>query len=393
MRILFCTGSIGEFGGIERVTIVKANAFAEALGTENVAICFTDRGYYPTTIHPLSPGIKVYDLKTPYWQFASTGALLKGIIPNVLRTRKAIINVVRDFQPDVIISTGSYEKFALALIPKSSLRDLTGKTAIKVREFHFNSNYRSIWASSPTIKIYARLAESFEKHVLPRFYDKSFLLTKSDLTENMKNQKDRFDYMYNPTSFQTYGRTNKIDNKTVIAVGRFVYQKNFEALIEIWHDVYKIHPDWKLRIVGEGALRKKYEQLIASLGLTESVELPGYSSDVASEMMKASIYAMTSQYEGFGLVLLEAQSCGLPIVSYDLPYGPAEIVTNNKDGFIVANKDKKAFADALNTLIENAELREKMGCNATKNVERFAPDRIINQWLKKYRELLDGCKN
>ena len=126
MRILFCTGSIGEFGGIERVTIVKANAFAEALGTENVAICFTDRGYYPTTIHPLSPGIKVYDLKTSYWQFASTWALFKGCIPNVLRTRKAIMNVVRDFQPDVIISTGTQERFALALISKGRLRDLTG---------------------------------------------------------------------------------------------------------------------------------------------------------------------------------------------------------------------------------------------------------------------------
>ena len=113
MRILFCLNSLGGFGGIERVTIVKANALAEIPGNE-IAICYTDRGNFPKTIHPLSPAVKTFDLQTPYWGFTSVSSVVKGFLPMVLKTRKALIRVICSFKPDVVVSTGSYEKFALA---------------------------------------------------------------------------------------------------------------------------------------------------------------------------------------------------------------------------------------------------------------------------------------
>lgn len=125
MRILFCTNSLGVFGGIERVTIVKANALAEIPGNE-VAICYTDKGNFPETIHPLSDKVNVYNLGTPYWGFTSIRKIARDFIKTVLATRRALLRVVDSFKPDVIISTGSYEKFAIASITSKSLSIIAG---------------------------------------------------------------------------------------------------------------------------------------------------------------------------------------------------------------------------------------------------------------------------
>ena len=166
MRILFCLNSLGGFGGIERVTIVKANALAEIEGN-NVAICYTDRGGYPNTIHPLSTKVKTYDLNTPYWGFTSASKILKGIIPMTFRTRKALIDIIGEFKPDVIITTGSYEKYALATISSRGKNNV--RKFIKIREYHFNSNYRRFLGSSLTHNIVASITEFFERHILSRF--------------------------------------------------------------------------------------------------------------------------------------------------------------------------------------------------------------------------------
>jgi len=105
-------------GGIQRVTIVKANALAEVPGNE-VAICYTDKGHYPKTIHPLSPKVAIFDLGTPYWQFASLKKVLSSFLPTVLATRKALKNLIQRYKPNIVISTGTYEKFALASLSLS----------------------------------------------------------------------------------------------------------------------------------------------------------------------------------------------------------------------------------------------------------------------------------
>ncbi len=126
MKILFCTNTLGGFGGIERVTIVKANALAAIEGNE-VYICFTDKGAFPKTIHPLSPKIKVFDLETPYWGFNSTLKLLLGFIPLIRKTRKRLLDVIKTVNPDVIISTGSYEKYAAASIGITGIKRQSAK--------------------------------------------------------------------------------------------------------------------------------------------------------------------------------------------------------------------------------------------------------------------------
>lgn len=126
MNILFCINSLGAFGGMERVTIVKANALADIEGN-NVAICYTDKGSFPQKIiHPLSPKVKTYDLDTPYWKFDSLRKLITGFIPQIFRTRKRILQVVADFKPDVLITYGAYERFAVAMMSHRTLKNAIG---------------------------------------------------------------------------------------------------------------------------------------------------------------------------------------------------------------------------------------------------------------------------
>lgn len=389
MRILFCINSLGCPGGIERVTIVKANALARIPGNE-VAICYTDKGNFPKTIHPLSPAVKTFDLNTPYWGFTSAIKIFFNFIPTVLKTRKSLINVINIFKPDVVVSTGSYEKFALAGIrgkDRTSNR-IDGDKILKIREFHFGSTYRRLLSDSRLSYLKALFAESFERQILSRFFDKSFLLTKTDLDLNFHNNV-RFDYMHNPSSFSPSNIPDyRGRKKIVLAVGRICAQKNFESLLNIWSLVSPIVPDWKLRIVGNGSDYSKLVKQAAKLGINASVELPGYSSDVENEMGQASIYVMTSRFEGFPLVLVEAQSMGLPIVTFDTPYGPSEIVRDGLDGFIVGYNDINNFKDTLLKLISNSELRYKMSNNALQHSRSYSADIFAKKWMEKYNALL-----
>jgi len=381
---------LGGFGGIERVTIVKANALAEIPGNE-IAICYTDRGNFPKTIHPLSPAVKTFDLQTPYWGFTSVSSVVKGFLPMVLKTRKALIRVICSFKPDVVVSTGSYEKFALAGIGffGKSTKMWGGGKLLKIREFHFGSTFRRYTRDSRTTYIKALFAEFIERNVLSRCFDKSFLLTKSDYDANFHGNP-RFDFMHNPSSFSPRSVPDyRGRKKIVLSVGRLCSLKNFEALIEIWSRVSPSAPDWKLRIVGNGSDYQLLVNQVKALGISESVELPGFSSEIEKEMGEASIFALTSRHEGFALVLIEAQSMGLPVVSFDTPYGPSEIVSDGTDGYIVGYNDNSAFEDKLLKLIHDEDLRIEMSKNAINHSRGYSADLFAGKWMKKYRALLE----
>ncbi len=394
MKILFCTNTLGGFGGIERVTIVKANALAAIEGNE-VYICFTDKGAFPKTIHPLSPKIKVFDLETPYWGFNSTLKLLLGFIPLIRKTRKRLLDVIKTVNPDVIISTGSYEKYAAASIGITGIKRQSAKqfamgggNTLLIREYHFNSNFRRYMNHSkyslPAIKV----AEWVESRILSCCFDKSFLLTESDLNTNFKNRL-RFDYMHNPTSFCPETVSEYSDRpKTILAVGRISAQKNFEAMIKIWNKICRQAPGWKLRIVGDGSGMDSLQRLVKDLGISDFTELIGRSFNVDKELDSAQVFVLTSKYEGFAVVLVEAMTFGLPIVSFDTPYGPSEIVRNNVDGFIVGYNDKEAFANKLLMLIRDETLRQRMSDNALTRSKDFTPDAIAEKWMETYSRLL-----
>ncbi|TCP17655.1 glycosyltransferase involved in cell wall biosynthesis [Scopulibacillus darangshiensis] len=178
------------------------------------------------------------------------------------------------------------------------------------------------------------------------------------------------------------GNSSKLDEKVVIAAGRLAPQKGFDLLIDSFTTVIKTHPDWKLKIFGYGRDKAELQQLILDKKVYNNVILMGPTKEMEKELSKASIYALSSRFEGFGMVIVEAMQCGVPVVSFDCPKGPAEIISHNKDGILVKNGDIDALASSLIDLINNEEKRKVFGKNALVNVKRFEIDNIGRLWLE-----------
>lgn len=171
--------------------------------------------------------------------------------------------------------------------------------------------------------------------------------------------------------------------KQVIAVGRLHTDKAFHRLIDAWALVSKTHPDWTLKIIGDGPLKSELHEQVASLGLTDSVIFTGplNHEQVMDEMAHSSIYAMTSISEAFPFVLLEAMYNYLPIVAYDVRVGPPALVKHGETGYLVTDNDATAFSEALCQLIENPELITTFQKNAHEFVQNFSEDSVVKLWL------------
>lgn len=176
--------------------------------------------------------------------------------------------------------------------------------------------------------------------------------------------------------------------KVVVAAGRLGRSKGFDRLLTAWRKVAAQHRDWELRIFGGGELRDELENQIAESGIGASAHLMGYSTELANELAAASIFVLSSRAEGYPMVLLEAMSCGLPVVSFDCPTGPREIISPEKDGFLVPNGDVDGLADAIIRMIELGDGRRNLGAAALEKARRNSQPVITAKWEELFREQL-----
>jgi glycosyltransferase involved in cell wall biosynthesis len=168
--------------------------------------------------------------------------------------------------------------------------------------------------------------------------------------------------------------------RTVYAAGRFRYQKGFELLIPAWAETAKAHPDWRLRLRGRGHLESRFRDLIEQHGLQGSVTIEGPAEDIGSDMAEASVFVLSSRFEGFPLILLEAMSKGMGIVSFDCPTGPADIVDDHRNGLLVPHEDVEALARAIREIVEDEELRRRMAGAAVETANEYTIEAIGPQW-------------
>lgn len=377
MKIVYCTDSICYAGGIQRITIAKANALAQIEGNE-VWIIVTDNKQKP--VLPINPEVHIIDLDINYFEddWKSKLHVIKGILIKRKQHRKKLKTVLNQINPDIVISTGTSEKNFLPQIHANS-------NPAFIREIHSTKNYRRLSARNTFDKTLAILGEYVDYSIFIKRYDKIVVLTEEDKINNWKNHS-KVIVIPNPlTSICT--KESTLEEKTVIAVGRLEYPKNFQSLIKAWTHVAKKHPDWKLEIWGEGSKRVELENLIAKLNLKKHVFLKGYTYDIQSQMLKASIFALSSIFEGFGLVIVEAMSCGLPVVSYACPCGPKDIITEGEDGILVQVNDESTLTNKMNLLIENENLRKQMSQNALEKSKSYNTNVIISQWIKLFNSL------
>ncbi|MEU7838288.1 glycosyltransferase [Nonomuraea sp. NPDC049129] len=172
-------------------------------------------------------------------------------------------------------------------------------------------------------------------------------------------------------------------------MGRLAYVKGHDLLIRAWVHVHARHPDWSLRIVGAGPRAAKLQMAIDKRGLRNRVLLEGAARDVGAELDTASLFVLGSRRQGMPMVILEAMSKGLPVISYDCPTGPAELITHGFDGLLVESGKIHAMADAICTLIENEELRRQLGARALNTSARYRPTTIAAMWDQLLADLID----
>jgi len=178
-----------------------------------------------------------------------------------------------------------------------------------------------------------------------------------------------------------------LNNKQVLMVGRYNDAKGYDYLIDAWAIVHQRHPDWILNVYGSGELYDQVVKWISVKHLEKTIILHEPTVEIIERYLESSICVLSSRYEGFSLVIVEAMSCGVPCVSFDSPHGPRNIIRNGEDGIIVEYLNSQALADGICSLIENVKLRKELGSNARKNVIRFSEDVVMKQWDELFKSL------
>ncbi len=171
-----------------------------------------------------------------------------------------------------------------------------------------------------------------------------------------------------------------------VAAGRLVPSKGYDLLLRAWRKVVQVHPDWRLRIFGEGPARPKLERQLTRLGLADSVQLPGFTDHLDEELARGSFFVLSSRHEGLPMVIIEAMAVGLPVVSFDCPTGPRDLV-GPEEGFLVPNGKVVQLARAMTAMIDLGPGREVMGAAACSRSGQFRLPAITGRWEDLFDEL------
>lgn len=378
MKIAYCIDTITALGGIERVTIAKANALANVENNTVYLVVTSNQGI---PVLPVNPKIKIIDLKVNYFEdFGKSPFQIYWILYQKRKEHKKKLTLfIKEKQPDILISTNNSEKHFIKSL------SISHHTVI-IRELHFCTHYRLIEATTLFQKFLALIGHLFDYHWNMKNIDQTVLLTNEDKELHWKG-KNKVNVIPNPIIFQSPYPPSTTKEKRVIAAGRLVYQKNFSSLIRAWKQVAEKHPDWILEIYGEGGLQTELESLIIKLNLKKHVILKGKTTDIFKVMSNSSIYVLSSIYEGLPLVIIEAMSCGLPVISYTCPCGPKDVIEDEKDGFLVNVNDEIELAKKINILIENEKLRKQMSDAAIIKANKYNIDNITSKWMKLFTKL------
>lgn len=378
MKLVYIFSSFAAKGGTERIFCDKMNWLAEVAGYEIVFVTY-EQGNHPFA-YPLSNKIRHVDLNT---RFFTTGTmpLLKRIrfkftMPRLFKHR--LRKLLDEILPDVVVST----TYALFLF-----REILSMPYRHVVESHV---YYQLLLQNTFTHI-AWLDRKITLHLLGMLKrcEKVVVLTHKDAA--CWKGYDNIEVIHNVLTNYPEKITDVADRpKRIIAVGRLHAQKGFDLLIQSWQLIAARHPDWQLVVYGHGGDLQKLQQQLEKAGLTSSMTFAGTTDNIYKEYQDSAFYVMSSRYEGWGLVLVEAMSCGLPCVSFDCPYGPSDIIRDGEDGFLVENGNIQQLAEKMELLINNKELRERLGVRARLNAARFTSDNIMPQWTKLFETIVQN---
>lgn len=403
MKLLYFTIQINKLGGLARIVVEKINWLVEH-GYE-VTLCNIEC-LDVAPVYPINPRVKLVrgDIST-----VPGGALtrLKGVLGAVKRTRE----IIEQERPDVIVN--AHCPLVTWILPFIKLKVKSEKLKnnryrpLVITEMHqsrqglevFNQQFMSPfgrWLHRWSIRwIYGR-------------YDKFVVLTNGDRDAwNLRNcvvipnfssisahsEKKALTELSDNTGFVSKHELGKNEErifekekKQIILLARLMPQKRIDLMIEVWAKLAKDFPNWQVKVLGDGMLKDKLESMTERLGVKDSFFMPGGVKDVTSELENSDILCLTSEYEGFPLVLIEGALSGLSLVAFDF-LGVHEIIENGVDGYVVPFGDVDAYAERLRELMNSEELREKFRTRALENVKKFDKERVMGMWVELFLSL------
>ena len=359
MKLLYITNGITGAGGLERVLSVKASLLAEKFGYEVHLLSLNEIG------------------KEPFFSFSDkvhrhSIAVSGNPIQYFLQYKNGIHKIVDEIQPDLIsVCDDAIKGFLLPQIIKTKAK--------WIHESHASLLLGDQGSGVPFLK----KIQHHLKQSLGKTFSKVILLTEGNRKEWQLNNML---VIPNPAPFETT-QFSALQDKKIIAVGSYSFNKGYDLLLNIWERIENDFPEWELNIYGTDT-QKNLQQLADKQHL-KKINFHNPVSDIGAKYLESSIMVLPSRSEGFGMVLIEAMTFGLPVISFDCPNGPKDIISNNEDGFLIENGNTCEFAEKLKKLMMSENLRREMGKNATENVLRFSAKKIVQKWDEHFRSLVE----
>ncbi|WP_025797273.1 glycosyltransferase family 4 protein [Hoylesella saccharolytica] len=361
MKIAYIVDSLHNAAGMERILCLKANS-----------LC---------SIYNITFIIRNQENKKPYYPLKDEIRLIDMGFTFPIEYRKELTLFLTEEKFDIVISTGGWEFYFLYKIKDGSK---------KIFEFHFSFYISKVWFDTANRGLSAKIKayiQTIRRAIIARHYDQVVVLTTADASRWKWFCKNVV-VMPNPLTIAT-DKTSICENKQVIAVGRLNRQKGFDYLIEAWKLVHCQHPDWILKIYGEGDLHSFLQSQINIYRLQNSVFLEGNTSHIIEKYLESSIFVLSSRAEGLPLVCLEALACGLPIVSFKL-IGIEDLIKNEENGYLIKKVgDTQNMANAICKLIKHDTLRKRLGKNSLEIAKRYNVETIIEQWKELFNRQLN----
>lgn len=351
-KVCFLIGNLDNSGGTERVTTLIANELVKL--SYNVSIISLTGGKKP--FFELDDSIRTYSLYSDKVSFKT----------NFFGVVYKLRNFVKNNKIDSFVVVDSIS--CIFTVPA-----LYGLKINHICWEHFNFNV--------TLGVKSR---DLGRRLAARYCNYVVTLTERDKElweQGLVNIRAKIVSIANPTPYENMNHIPSLEYKTVLAIGRLTYQKGFDLLIDAWALVCETNFDWTLRIVGSGEDEENLKKQAQSLGIENRIDFVSATKNVEQYFKTSSLYCLSSRFEGFGLVMIEAQSFGLPIVAFNCDVGPADIITNEVNGFLCAVEDISSLSEKiLEFIILDKEVYRTFSSEAKESAKRFEIKNIILNW-------------